>query len=241
MWLPILWWLGLNPGLFTPVLLLAVVMMEKAGKTCHLQWHTFVGCVEEWHIPGKITIKWVCYRSQTRTMEGLSTWHQAVLAMFLGFRKQKELEGDQESEWWTGTGEMQESPLISSSRERQAGCNGWARLWDVTFGSCTQLLSKVLKCAAVRHAHPMSRYCTWWVYKAFPCINTASNNHWAGRDKKTWVQGQDKVTIPTNLLLWELFPGLDCLQWHCWDHVEIWLLQEDTIEQESLCIRIRRY
>ena len=112
MWLPILWWLGLNPGLFIPVLLLAVVMMEKAGKTCHLQWHTFVGCVEEWHIPGKITIKWVCYRSQTRTMEGLSTWHQAVLAMFLGFRKQKELEGDQESEWWTGTGEMQESPLL---------------------------------------------------------------------------------------------------------------------------------
>ena len=26
---------------------------------------------------------------------------------------------------------MQESPLISSSRERQAGCSGWARLWDV--------------------------------------------------------------------------------------------------------------
>ena len=45
------------------------------------------GHVEEWHIPRNTTSNWVRYWSQTRTMERLSAWHQAVLAMFLGFRK----------------------------------------------------------------------------------------------------------------------------------------------------------
>ena len=45
------------------------------------------GCVEEWHIPGKTAGKRVHYRSQTRTIEWLSAWHQTVLVMFLGFRK----------------------------------------------------------------------------------------------------------------------------------------------------------
>ena len=46
-----------------------------------------LGCVEEWHIPGKTASKLVHYRLRTRTIERLSTRHQTVLAMFLGFRK----------------------------------------------------------------------------------------------------------------------------------------------------------
>jgi len=42
--------------------------------------------MEEWRIPGKTASKRVCYRSQTHTIEQLSTQHQTVLATFLGFR-----------------------------------------------------------------------------------------------------------------------------------------------------------
>ena len=45
--------------------------------------------MEEWHIPRKTTRNWswVHYRLQTWTVEQLSSWHQTVLAAFLGFRK----------------------------------------------------------------------------------------------------------------------------------------------------------
>ena len=58
----------------------------RPGKTDHVQLCT-CGCVEEWHIFYKTANKWVHYQSQTRTMGGPSNRHQAVLAMFLGFRK----------------------------------------------------------------------------------------------------------------------------------------------------------
>ena len=50
-------------------------------------WYGILGCVEEWHIPGKTKSKRVHYRLQTRTIERRNTWHHTVLATFLGFRK----------------------------------------------------------------------------------------------------------------------------------------------------------
>ena len=45
------------------------------------------GCVEEWHIPGKTTSKWVHYKLKPQTTQWQSSQHQAVFMTFLGFRK----------------------------------------------------------------------------------------------------------------------------------------------------------
>ena len=58
---------------------------EGLVKLSHLVWHTWT-CGGVAH-SRKTASKWVCYQSQTQTIERLSAWHQTVLATFLGFRK----------------------------------------------------------------------------------------------------------------------------------------------------------
>jgi len=76
-------YLASYPGLLTPVF---VTCSTNVGEDLvklhdHVLWRTWTlgGCVEEWLIHRETASKWVCYRSQTQTIEQLSTRHQAVL------------------------------------------------------------------------------------------------------------------------------------------------------------------
>ena len=72
------------PGLLTPVFVTCSTNAREGLVTGHVQWCMWM-CEGVAHSQKKY--KWVCYRSQTPTVEQLSAQHQAVLAMFHGFRK----------------------------------------------------------------------------------------------------------------------------------------------------------
>ena len=74
------------PGLLTPAFV-AYSTNSGEGLAKLIMCNDVPGHVEKWHIPRKNTSKWVCYRSQPRTIEWLSAQHQTVLVTFLGFRK----------------------------------------------------------------------------------------------------------------------------------------------------------
>jgi len=63
------------------------VLMHGTTDPDYVRWRTWTldGHVEEWHIPREPQVS-ECVTADMVTMERQSAQHQAVLAMFLGFR-----------------------------------------------------------------------------------------------------------------------------------------------------------